>query len=123
MNLHAIPAYTREKTLQYNIAGRKFLDRYSLFRYAYKNHSTKQLFLSEFFFNPLSKRTLIIEQGFTLWYNKTTWKGGDWMEEEYMTGKEIVNLITALEREGMKAEKIIEIIKFVETHDPKEQIN
>lgn len=72
MNLHAIPAYTREKTLQYSIAGRKFLDRHSLFRYAYKNRSTKQLFLSEFFFNPLSKRTLIIEQGFTLWYNKTT---------------------------------------------------
>ena len=45
------------------------------------------------------------------------------MEEEYMTGKEIVNLITALEKEGMNAEKIIEIIKFVETHDHKEQIN
>lgn len=38
-----------------------------------------------------------------------------------MTGKEIVNLITKLEQEGMTAEKIIEIIKYVETHDPKEQ--
>ena len=31
------------------------------------------------------------------------------MEENYMTGKEILNLITALEKEGMSAEKIIEI--------------
>lgn len=38
-----------------------------------------------------------------------------------MTGKEIVNLITALEKEGMSAEKIIEIIKYVETADPKEE--
>ena len=29
-----------------------------------------------------------------------------------MTGKEIVNLIYALEKEGMTAEKIIEIIKY-----------
>ncbi len=36
--------------------------------------------------------------------------------------KKIVNLITALEKEGMKVEKIIEIIKFT-THDRKEQIN
>ncbi len=40
---------------------------------------------------------------------------------DYMTGKEIVNLITKLEQEGLSAEKIIEIIKYIETHDPKEQ--
>jgi len=37
---------------------------------------------------------------------------------EYMTGKEIVNLINALEQRGMTAEQIIEIIKYVETADP-----
>lgn len=37
---------------------------------------------------------------------------------EYMTGKEIVNLIEKLEQEGMTAEKIIEIIKYAETHNP-----
>ncbi len=37
---------------------------------------------------------------------------------EYMTGKEIVNLIEKLEQEGMTAEKIIEIIKYVEKHEP-----
>lgn len=37
---------------------------------------------------------------------------------EYMTGKEIVNLIEKLEQEGMTAEKIIEIIKYIETHNP-----
>ena len=35
-----------------------------------------------------------------------------------MTGREIVNLIEKLEAEGMTAEKIIEIIKYVETHTP-----
>ena len=35
-----------------------------------------------------------------------------------MTGKEIVNLIHKLENEGMTAEKIIEIIKYIETADP-----
>ena len=39
---------------------------------------------------------------------------------EYMTGKEIVNLIRKLKEEGMSAEKIIEIIEYIETHDPKE---
>ena len=38
--------------------------------------------------------------------------------EECMTGKEIVNLINKLEKEGMSAEKIIEIIKYIETADP-----
>lgn len=42
---------------------------------------------------------------------------------EYMTGKEIVNLINKLEEEGMSAEKIIEIIKYVETADPKDASN
>lgn len=36
-----------------------------------------------------------------------------------MTGKEVVNLIQKLEAEGMTAEKIIEIIKYVETAEPK----
>ncbi|MBQ8822094.1 MAG: hypothetical protein IJZ82_05590 [Lachnospiraceae bacterium] len=42
---------------------------------------------------------------------------------DYMTGKEIVNLINALERKGMTAEQIIEIIKYVETADPKDPSN
>ena len=32
-----------------------------------------------------------------------------------MTGKEVLNLIQKLEAEGMSAEKIIEIIKYVDT--------
>lgn len=40
-----------------------------------------------------------------------------------MTGKEIVNLIHALEQRGMAAEQIIEIIKYVETADPKDPSN
>ena len=42
---------------------------------------------------------------------------------EYMTGREIVNLIRKLEQEGMSAEKIIEIIKYIETADPKDPSN
>lgn len=38
-----------------------------------------------------------------------------------MTGKEVVNLIQKLEAEGMSAEKIIEIIKYVETAEPKKE--
>ncbi len=49
-------------------------------------------------------------------------KGGERMAEE-MTGKEVVNLIHKLEKEGMSAEKIIEIIKYVETADPKDPSN
>ncbi|MGN9018437.1 hypothetical protein ACTNBM_04805 [Lachnospiraceae bacterium HCP1S3_C3] len=37
---------------------------------------------------------------------------------EYMSGKEIVNLIEKLESEGMSSDKIIEIIKYVEKHEP-----
>lgn len=40
------------------------------------------------------------------------------MEEQGMTGKEIINLIDKLEQEGMSAEKIIEIIKYIEKHTP-----
>ena len=40
-----------------------------------------------------------------------------------MTGKEIVNLIHVLEKKGMTAEEIIEIIKYVETVDPKDPSN
>ena len=40
-----------------------------------------------------------------------------------MTGREIVNLINKLQEEGMNAEKIIEIIKYVETADPKDSVS
>ena len=40
-----------------------------------------------------------------------------------MTGKEIVNLINKLEEKGMTAEEIIDIIKYVETADPKDPNN
>lgn len=40
-----------------------------------------------------------------------------------MTGKEVVNLIQKLESEGMSAEKIIEIIKYVETAEPKKELS
>ena len=43
--------------------------------------------------------------------------------EEMMTGREIVNLINKLEQEGMSADKIIEIIKYIETTDPKDVSN
>lgn len=42
------------------------------------------------------------------------------VSDEYMTGKEIVNLIVKLEEKGMSADEIIEIIKYIETADPKE---
>ena len=35
-----------------------------------------------------------------------------------MTGKEIISLIEKLEMEGMGSGKIIEIIKYIEKHDP-----
>ena len=37
-----------------------------------------------------------------------------------MTGKEIVNLINKLEEKGMSADEIIEVIKYIETADPKD---
>lgn len=39
-----------------------------------------------------------------------------------MSGKEVVNLIQKLEDEGMSAEKIIEIIKYIETAEPKAEV-
>lgn len=36
-----------------------------------------------------------------------------------MTGKEVRCLIQKLEFEGMTAEKIIEIVKYIETAEPK----
>lgn len=38
-----------------------------------------------------------------------------------MTGKEVVNLISKLREEGMSSDKILEIIEYIETHDPKEE--
>ena len=35
-----------------------------------------------------------------------------------MTGKEVINLIEKLEDEGFTPEKIIEIIKYIEKHEP-----
>jgi len=43
--------------------------------------------------------------------------------EENMTSKEIVNLINKLEEEGLSSDKIIEIIKYMETADPKDVVN
>ena len=40
---------------------------------------------------------------------------------EYMTGKEVVNLIRKLREEGISSDKILEIIEYIETHDPKEE--
>lgn len=38
-----------------------------------------------------------------------------------MTGKEIVNLIRQLRKDGLSDTKILDLIEFIETHDPKEQ--
>ena len=43
------------------------------------------------------------------------------MGGEYMTGKEIVNLIRQLRENGMSDTKILDLIEYIETHDPKEQ--
>ena len=39
---------------------------------------------------------------------------------EYMTGKEVVNLIRKLREKGMNSDEILEVIEYIETHDPKE---
>lgn len=39
---------------------------------------------------------------------------------EYMTGKEIVNLIRELRSKGMSDKEILDLIEYIETHDPKE---
>jgi len=38
-----------------------------------------------------------------------------------MTGKEIVNLIRKLREKNMTSDEILEIIEYIETHDPKEE--
>lgn len=38
-----------------------------------------------------------------------------------MTGKEIVNLIRQLRASGMSDKKILDLIEYIETHDPKER--
>lgn len=40
--------------------------------------------------------------------------------EDCMTGKEIVNLIRVLREKGMDDKEILDIIEYIETHDPKE---
>lgn len=37
-----------------------------------------------------------------------------------MTGKDIVNLIRVLREKGISPDEILQIIEYVETHDPKE---
>ena len=37
-----------------------------------------------------------------------------------MTGKEIVNLLRSLRAEGVSDTKILNLIEYIETHDPKE---
>jgi len=43
--------------------------------------------------------------------------------EEYMTGKEIVNLIRKLREKGLSSDEILHIIEYIETHDPREDEN
>lgn len=38
-----------------------------------------------------------------------------------MIGKEIVNLIRQLRAFGMSDKKILDLIEYIETHDPKEK--
>lgn len=40
-----------------------------------------------------------------------------------MTGKEIVNLIRKLREKGIDSNEILEIIEYIETHDPEEDSN
>lgn len=42
------------------------------------------------------------------------------VSDAYMTGKEVVNLIRKLREKGMSSDEILEIIEYIETHDPKE---
>lgn len=37
-----------------------------------------------------------------------------------MTGKEVVNLIRKLREKVMNSDEILDIIEYIETHDPKE---
>lgn len=38
-----------------------------------------------------------------------------------MTGKEIVNLIRELRQKGMSDTEILDLIEYIETHDPREK--
>ena len=40
-----------------------------------------------------------------------------------MTGKEVVNLIRKLREKSMSSDEILEIIEYIETHDPSEDGN
>ena len=42
------------------------------------------------------------------------------VSDEYMTGKEVVKLIRKLREKGMNSDEILDIIEYIETHDPKE---
>lgn len=42
------------------------------------------------------------------------------MSDEYMTSREVVNLIRKLREKGLSSDEILEIIEYIETHDPKE---
>ncbi|MCH5254518.1 MAG: hypothetical protein J1F41_06295 [Lachnospiraceae bacterium] len=44
-------------------------------------------------------------------------------DSEYMTGKEIVNLLRELRKKGMSDSEILNLIEYIETHDPKEDSN
>lgn len=37
---------------------------------------------------------------------------------EYMTGREIVNLIDKLREKGLSSDEILEIIEYIEKHEP-----
>lgn len=38
-----------------------------------------------------------------------------------MTGTQVVNLIRKLKEKGLSSDEILELIEYIETHDPKEQ--
>ncbi len=38
-----------------------------------------------------------------------------------MAGKAVVNLIRKLKEKGMSSDEMLELIEYIETHDPKEQ--
>ena len=44
-------------------------------------------------------------------------------DSEYMTGKGIVNLLRELRKKGMSDSEILNLIEYIETHDPKEDSN
>lgn len=43
------------------------------------------------------------------------------MGGEQITGKQVVNLIRKLKEKGLSSDEILELIEYIETHDPKEQ--